>query len=240
MKDLVNDPLQDVNHTYIALIPKVNSPETVNQYRPISLCNVSYKIITKFLVNRLRPLLSKCISINQGAFAPCRSIFDNILVAHELFHDFKRKKGNKKAMAIKLDLEKAYDLLDWRFIRGCLTQFGFSNAWCDRIMNCVSSTSFSLLINGSPYGHFRASKGIRQGDPLSPYIFILCMEPFIRNLNCLARNPKSNVGLLSSPRGDRISNLVFADDCLIFARATTVAAKNINTVLDIFSKVSGQ
>ncbi|KAI5324042.1 hypothetical protein L3X38_033115 [Prunus dulcis] len=132
----------------------------------------------------------------------------------------------------KLDLEKAYDLLDWRFIRGCLAQFGFSNDWCDRIMNCVSSTSFSLLINGSPYGHFRASRGIRQGDPLSPYIFILCMEPFIRHLNCIARNPKSNMGLLSSPGGDRISNMVFADDCLIFARATTMAAKNINTVLE--------
>lgn len=102
IKDLVNDflinnvPLQDVNHTNIALIPKVNSPKTVNQYRPISLCNVSYKI----LINRLRPLLSKCISRNQGAFAPGRSIFDNILVAHELFHDFKRKKVNRGAMAI--------------------------------------------------------------------------------------------------------------------------------------------
>ncbi|KAI5349670.1 hypothetical protein L3X38_002559 [Prunus dulcis] len=137
VKDLVNEflsnniPLQDVNHTNIALIPKVESLETTNHYRPISLCNVSYKIITKILVNRLRPILSKCISKNQGAFAPGRSIFDNILIAHELFHDFKRKKGARGAMAIKLDLEKAYDLLDWGYIRGCLAQFGFCNAWCD-------------------------------------------------------------------------------------------------------------
>ncbi|KAI5323749.1 hypothetical protein L3X38_032821 [Prunus dulcis] len=95
VKDLVNDfftnniPLQDLNHTNITIIPKVDSPETVNHYRPISLCNVSYKIITKILVNRLKPLLSKCISRNQGAFGPGRSIFDNILIAHELFHDFK-------------------------------------------------------------------------------------------------------------------------------------------------------
>ncbi|XP_021807878.1 uncharacterized protein LOC110751684 [Prunus avium] len=123
VKNLVNDfptnniPLQDVNHTNIALIPKVDSLETVNHYRPISLCNVSYKVITKILVNRLKPILSNCISKNQGAFAPGRSIFDNILIAHELFHDFKRKKGARGAMAIKLDLEKAYDLLDWGYIR---------------------------------------------------------------------------------------------------------------------------
>ncbi|KAI5338506.1 hypothetical protein L3X38_017777 [Prunus dulcis] len=246
VKSLVNDfhsnniPLQDINHNNIALIPKVASPESVNHFRPISLCNVSYKIITKIIVSRLRPILSKCISKNQGAFAPGRSIFDNILIAHELFHDFKRKRGSRGAMATKLDLEKAYDLLDWKYIRGCLDQFGFSNEWFDRIMNCVSSTSFSMLINGSPYGHFNPSRGIRQGDLLSPYIFILCMEPFVRHFNLLAQNPKTNVGLLSSQGGDRISNLVFADDGLICARSTAMAAKNINCLLDNFSKVSGQ
>ncbi|XP_020412169.1 uncharacterized protein LOC109947117 [Prunus persica] len=102
-----SDRLQaDVNHTNIALIPKVNSPKTVNHYRPICLCNVSYKIISKILVNQLRPILSKCISKNRGAFALGRSIFDNILIAHELFHDFKRNKGTRGAMAIKLDLEE--------------------------------------------------------------------------------------------------------------------------------------
>ncbi|CAL8163098.1 unnamed protein product [Prunus armeniaca] len=107
-------------------------------------------------------------------------------------------------------------------------------------MNCVSSTSFSLLINGPPYGHFSASRGIWQGDPLSPYIFILYMGLFIRHFNILAKNPKSNVGLFYSLGGDQISNLVFADDCLIFARATVVAARNINTLLEKNSKVSGQ
>ncbi|CAL9026218.1 unnamed protein product, partial [Prunus brigantina] len=156
-----NVPLQNVNHTNIALIPKVDSPETVNHYRPISLCNVSYKMITKIFVNRLRPFTSKI-------------------------------------------------------------------------------PSFSLLINGLPYGHFIASRRIRQGDPLSPYIFILCMEPFIRHFNILAKNPKSNVGLLSSPGGDRVSKLIFVDDCLIFARAIVVAARNINTLLEKISKVSSQ
>lgn len=116
-------------------------------------------------------------------------------------------------MAVKLGLEKAYDVLDWSYIKSCLSQFGFSVAWCDRIMNCITSTSFSILINGSPHGYFTPSRGIRQGDPISPYIFILCMEPFIKHCNLLASSPKTNLGLLSSPRGFRISNLIFADDC---------------------------
>lgn len=95
LKNLVDDffnqniSLKEINHTNIALIPKVNGPETMTHFRPISLCNVTYKIITKIIINRLKPILCKCISKNQGAFAPGRSIFDNILIAHELFNDFK-------------------------------------------------------------------------------------------------------------------------------------------------------
>lgn len=107
-------------------------------------------------------------------------------------------------------------------------------------MNCINSSSFSNLLKGTAHGNFTALRGIRQGDPLSPYIFILCIEPFIRQFNLLATSTKSNVGLLSSPGGFRISTLVFADDCLIFARATSVAARNITKLLDFFSKVYHQ
>ncbi|KAL6209023.1 hypothetical protein ACLB2K_019966 [Fragaria x ananassa] len=169
----------------------------------------AYKIITKIMIKRLKPLLEKCISKNQGAFAPGRAIQDNILIAHEIFSDFHRRTGRNSAMAVKLDLEKAFDLLDWPYIQACL-------CW------------------------FQPTRGIRQGDPLSPYIFILAMEPLIRNLNLLASNSKSQVGLLTSPLGFRISNLMFADDCLIFAKASKKAARNISQVLDAFSAASGQ
>lgn len=108
----------------------------------------------------MRPILSKCISPNQGAFAPGKSIFDKILIAHELFSDFKRKKGSLGAMTLKLDLEQAYDLLDWNYIKACLIKFGFSANWCDIIMNCISTSSFSIL-NGTHEGFFVPSKGIR-------------------------------------------------------------------------------
>lgn len=105
-------------------------------------------------------------------------------------------------------------------------------------MNCVQSVSFSLNINGSAEGWFTPSRGVRQGDPLSPYLFNLCMEPLIRHLKILSDNPKSHVGVLSSPRGLRICNLVFADDCLIFGKASSTT-RNIKKVLDAFSSASG-
>lgn len=143
-------------------------------------------------------------------------------------------------MAIKLDLEKAHDFLQWDYIKLCLLQFGFAPQWTNLIMECITYVNFSLLLNGQPQCPFKPSWGIRQGDPLSPYIFIICMEPLIRHLNQLCSKSKSQVGLLSSPCDFRISNLTFADDCLIFSKASHVAARNLVNVLDAFSKVSGQ
>lgn len=232
--------LHDINKTNIALIPKVEIPETVANFRPISLCNVIYKVISKIIVNRLRPILLNCISQNQGAFAPGRSIIDNILIAHELFSDFNRKKGHLGAMAVKLHLEKAYDFLDWNYIKAVLSKFGFCGTWINLIMECITSVSFSVLVNGKPEGNFKPLRGIRQGDPLSPYIFILCMEPLIRTFNVASQRTKHHIGLLSSPHGLRISNLMFADDCLIFGKASKVGARRILKILDDFSVASGQ
>ncbi|KAI5312444.1 hypothetical protein L3X38_041617 [Prunus dulcis] len=142
-------------------------------------------------------------------------------------------------MALKLDLVKAYDLLDWNYIRACFIKFGSNANWCDRIMNSISTASFSILLNGNPKGFFAPSRGIRQGDPLSPYLFIICIEPFIRHLNKLTESTRTQVGLLSSPHGYRISNLVFADDCLIFAKATPAASRKVLDVLAAFAKAFG-
>lgn len=143
-------------------------------------------------------------------------------------------------MRIKIDLEKAYDMLSWPYIKHCLLKFGFHHDWIDLIMHCISSISFSILLNGEHQHAFSPTRGIRHGDPLSPYIFILCMEPLIRSLNSLSSRSKNHVGILSSPHGFRISNLMFADDCLIFARASSVAARNIFKVLNNFGHASGQ
>lgn len=125
----------------IALIPNVENLEIGANFIPISLCNVSYKIITKVMMNMLKPILEKCISNNQRVFTLKRSIHDNILIAHEVLSSFKRRKGGTGAMTVKLDLEQAYDMLSWDYIRLVLTKFGMNNYWINLIMECIWSTS---------------------------------------------------------------------------------------------------
>lgn len=136
-------------------------------------------------------------------------------------------------------LRQHYDMLDWSYIKACLLKFGFHERQISLIMDCISSVSYSININGSTKCFFKPFRGIRQGDPLSPYLFIICMEPFSRHFNFLANNTRNQVGLLSSPWGFRISNLVFADDCLIFSKASSTTARKISSDLQIFSQVSG-
>lgn len=200
-----------------------------------------YKIISKIIVNRLRPLLDKCIALNQGTFVPRRCIFENILIAHELFNSFNKKKSKLGSVAIKIDLEKAYDFLNWDYIKYCLTRFGFHDRQTNIIMNCITSVSFSLLVNGKPYGNFIPSCGIRQGDPLSPYLFI----SFVWNLLfdiliylLLLLNLKLVYYLLCMVFEFLIQFLLMTVFCLQKLMGT--AAKNIKNTLNLFSLTSGQ
>ena len=112
----------------------------------------------------------------QAAFVPGRRGVDNTIIVQELIHTIGRAKGRTGYMAIKLDLEKAYDKLEWSFIREMLIRFNFPENLIELIMSCISSVTTSLLFNGGTMDPFCPSRGIRQGDPLSPYLFILCME----------------------------------------------------------------
>ena len=118
--------LPDLNHTNIVLIPKVKNPEKMSEFRPISLCNVIYKVISKVLANRLKQVLLDIISPTQSAFVPGRLITDNIIVAYEVLHSmYARKKGKTGALALKLDVSKAYDQVEWLFLQGIMQKLGF-------------------------------------------------------------------------------------------------------------------
>jgi len=186
--------LKEINHTFITLIPKSSQSYSTSHFRQISLRSTICKIIAKILVNHLQPLLAETISPFQSAFIPGRSIHDNILITHEIMHKFKITKGKLAWAAVKLDMEKAYNKLKWDFLFTCLTQVGFHHQWIRWIKECATIVLYSMLVNNSSHGLFQPSWGIRQGDPLSPYLFILCMNAFCVTLCKLASTPKSRVG----------------------------------------------
>lgn len=132
--------------------------------------------------------------------------------------------------ALKLDMSKAYGRIEWSFLHRVLTWFGFNEAWIRKIMFCVSSPTFSILLNGSPFGFFKASRGLRQGDPLSPYLFILCAEVLTSTLSQI-QQAKMIDGLKMSRWSPQITHLLYADDVLIFGTCVLLQSQILNEVL---------
>ena len=230
--------LKEVNNSLLVLIPKNNCSSSVNHYKPISLCNTVYKAISKIMVSKLRPLLERLVSPCQSAFTPGRWIAENQLIVHELLHSFKKRKVKGGFLAMKLDLQKAYDRVNWHFLRAVLINFGFHERFVTWVMECVSTISFLALINGGKSKQFVPLKGLRQGDPLSPHLFILCQDVLSQlierdHLAGTIKGVKMNVG------GPDFTNVMFADDILLFSRAWSSDAATLNNCLEKYYTWSG-
>ncbi|KAK0584046.1 hypothetical protein LWI29_006910 [Acer saccharum] len=232
--------VKEFNRTTVVLIPKLNNPISPKDFRPIALCSVIYKTITKAIAFRVKPFLQDIVSPNQSAFVPGRHIFDNVLIAFESLHSIAKKKtGNKGLMAIKLDISKAYDRVEWKFLEVVLRKMNFPPRLIELILDCISTTSLCFLLNGKSVCEVQPSRGLRQGCPLSPYLFILCAEAF----SCLIKKAENNgrgLGIQCSRGGPLISHMFFADDSILFSRASWECSLSIREILHVYACGSGQ
>ncbi|KAK4270818.1 hypothetical protein QN277_019587 [Acacia crassicarpa] len=228
----------DSNRTLISLIPKRDRPEQVSHFRPISLCTVHYKCVTKIITLHLREIMNDLISPFQSSFIRGRHIQDNIIIGQEVMHIMNKNRSRKGLMAWKIDLEKAYDRVRWDFLHQVLTEVGFKADFIHLIISCVSSVSYNVIWNGTQTEFFFPRRGLRQGDPISPLLFVLCMEK-LSHLICdeVSRGGWKPISVSNS--GLQVSHLLFADDLLLFGVASENQALCMLNCLDCFSRASG-
>jgi hypothetical protein len=221
--------------SFLTLIPKKDHPQALSDYRPICLVNSMYKILSKVLAGRLKIVLGKLISNVQSAFIPNRQILDGVLVVNELIDLAKRRKD--KCLLFKVDFERAYDTVNWQFLDYMMRRMGFAEGWRRWIRACVFHSSMSVLVNGSPTNEFHVGKGLRQGDPLSPFLFLIVTE----GLSGLMHKAVENNLFHGYKVSDNIMfhSLQFADDTIILGEGSWDNLWTIKTVLRSFEIVSG-
>ncbi|PNY01857.1 cysteine-rich receptor-like protein kinase, partial [Trifolium pratense] len=224
-----------ITASFLTLIPKKDHPQALSDYRPICLVSSLYKILAKVLATRLKKVLGKLISKVQSAFLPNRQILDGVLVVNELLDLAKRRKD--KCLFFKVDFERAYDTVNWNFLDYMMVRMGFAEGWRRWIRACVFQSSMSVLVNGSPTEDFSVCKGLRQGDPLSPFLFLIVAEGLSGLMSKAVDNNRFH--------GYKVSNnilfhtLQFADDTIIVGEGNWDNLWCIKTVLRSFEIVSG-
>ncbi|GJS31423.1 RNA-directed DNA polymerase, eukaryota [Tanacetum coccineum] len=223
------------NSVFIALIPKIPDANMVKDYRPISLVGSLYKIISKILSNRLVGVLGNIVSDVQSAFIADRQILDGPFILNEVLQWCKVKK--KQALIFKVDFEKAYDSVRWDFLDEVLHKFGFGTKWRRWIQACLKSSKGSIIINGSPTEEFHFGTGLKQGDPLAPFLFILIMESLHLSFQRVV-----DAGLFHSLQlggSVNLSHMFYADDAVFVGQWSEGNINSLVHVLECFNLVSG-
>ncbi|CAN1159330.1 LINE-1 retrotransposable element ORF2 protein [Linum perenne] len=225
-----------VNSTILTLIPKKPNATSMRDYIPISCCNTIYKALSKVLANRICSVLPSLVGYSQSAFIKGRMISDNVILAHELLSRYSQKTVSPRC-ALKIDLMKAFDSVEWGYIGDMLVAMGFPGRYIRWIMVCFNSTRFSVNLNGSLFGYFPAKRGLRQGDPISPYLFVIAMQ----GLDYLFSEAAANNLFQYHPqcKNIKLTHICFADDLLVFTKANVTAITQVTVIMDLFHQASG-
>lgn len=227
-----------VSTTLITLLPKIDNPKALTDFRPISLCTFASKLISKILASRFAQILPQLINEQQYGFVKGRSIHESIALAQEMVSDLDRRSegGN---IVFKYDMSKAYDRLEWRFLLRTMRSMGFSHIAQDLVYRSISNIRYRVSVNGFHSNEFGSSRGVRQGDPLSPLLFIMAQQILSYNLN-----NKQQRGELMPYRLGRsvvpISHLFYADDMLLFANGHSRSLQRLKRLMNNYEVSSGQ
>jgi hypothetical protein len=230
--------LPGFNSNIIALLPKSPEASSIDQYRPIAMANFKFKIISKVIADRLASILPNLISEEQHGFIHGRDIKDCLCIDSEaanLLHN-KSFGGN---LALKIDITKAFDTLDWNFLLKVLKTFGFNEKFCQWIHVILQSAFLSVSINGKSYGYFNCNRGVRQGDPLSPLLFCLAEEVLSRSIANLVS--QGSLNLIKGTRNVSVpSHSFYADDLMIFCKGNLRGLKSLKDLFNSYALESGQ
>ncbi|MCH80227.1 cysteine-rich receptor-like protein kinase [Trifolium medium] len=229
--------VKGINSTFIALIPKKDNPSKLNDFRPISLVGCAYKILSKVLANRLKKVMHNIISGVQTAFVQGRQILDGVLIANEVIEEAKRL--NREVVFFKVDFEKAYDSVDWDFLEFVMRKMNFPWKWRKWIRESTSTAMVSVLINGSPTKEFIMERGLRQGDPLSPFLFLMVAEGFNVLMQKVIMDREFEGYGVGRDEELTISHLQFADDTLVIGKRSWANIFTVKAILQLFEIISG-
>ena len=210
--------------TTITLILKTQCPKGPGNYQSISCCNVIYKYITKLICSRLKLVLGAIISPNQGAFAEGCSFLHNILLCQDVVKHY-GKRSCMPSCLINMDLRKDYDTLNWDFLKDMMTTLNFPTWFVKRVMTCVSSSQYSLIMHGNPLKPFKAKRGVRRGNPMSPLLFVIGMKYLLRILK--AEDEVEDFKFHPRCSTLKLNHLVFANDLILFCKGDTQSIQTL-------------